>query len=369
MSKQVVAVVFGGRSSEHAISVATAGGVLAAIDRSRYEVVPVGITSTGRFVLQPDDAGRFTLTDGRLPELADSDTEVIWPSEVGDRTLRVSDGDGALRDLAEIDVVLPLLHGPYGEDGTVQGLFELADLPYVGSGVLASAVGTDKQYTKIVLAAAGLDVGRSETVSSDQWRSAPDEVRRRIQTLGHPLFVKPARAGSSVGVSKVSEDAQLEQAFETAFAEDDKALVEAGLVGREIELAVLGPRDGSGTRVSAVAGEIVVDGDGFYDFDAKYLPDSPAHTVCPARVSDAELAELRRVAATAFEALDCRGLARVDVFLTADGVVVNEVNTIPGFTPISMFPMLWQASGVTYRDLITDLIEQAVAVHGGAPRG
>lgn len=364
MSKQVVAVVFGGRSSEHAISVATAGGVLAAIDRDRYEVVPIGITANGRFVAQPDDAAQFTLSDGRLPELADSDTEVIWPSEVGDRTLRATNGDGALRDLAVIDVVLPLLHGPYGEDGTVQGLFELADIPYVGSGVLASAVGTDKQYTKIVLQAAGLEVGRYQTVTLEQWRSAPDEVRERIATLGHPAFVKPARAGSSVGVSKVTDEAELAQAFDVAFAEDDKALVEAGLVGREIELAVLGSRDGSGTRVSQVAGEIVVDGDGFYDFDAKYLPDSPAHTVCPAQVTDTELVELRRVAKAAFEALDCRGLARVDVFLTADGVVVNEVNTIPGFTPISMFPMLWEASGVGYRDLITDLLEQATAARG-----
>lgn len=259
--------------------------------------------------------------------------------------------------------MLPLLHGPYGEDGTVQGLFELADIPYVGSGVLASAVGTDKQYTKIVLQAAGLEVGRYQTVTLEQWRSAPDEVRERIATLGHPAFVKPARAGSSVGVSKVTDEAELAQAFDVAFAEDDKALVEAGLVGREIELAVLGSRDGSGTRVSQV-GEIVVDGDGFYDFDAKYLPDSPAHTVCPAPVTDTELVELRRVAKAAFEALDCRGLARVDVFLTADGVVVNEVNTIPGFTPISMFPMLWEASGVGYRDLITDLLEQATAARG-----
>lgn len=360
MTKQRVAVVFGGRSSEHAISVATAGGVLGAIDRERFDVVPVGITASGRFVLQPDDAERFQLVDGRLPELAPSDTTVIWPSGTEDHHLRAIAHDGTVTDLGEIDVVLPLLHGPFGEDGTIQGLLAMADLPYVGSGVLASAVGTDKEYTKIVLEAAGIDVGRYVTVRPDEFRVAPAEVHGRAAGLGLPLFVKPARAGSSVGVSKVTSDTELDAALEIAFAEDDKALIEAGVTGREIELGVLGSLHGAGTRVSAVAGEIVVSGEGFYDFEAKYLADSPARTVCPADVTDAELAELRRVAKAAFEALDCHGLCRVDVFLTSDGVVVNEVNTIPGFTPISMFPQLWHASGLDYGDLITDLIDQAL---------
>lgn len=356
MTRTRVAVVFGGRSSEHAISVATAGGVLGAIDRDRYDVVPVGITARGRFVLQPDAPDRFQLADGVLPELAPSDTEVVWPSG-GSHELRAVTPEGGLRPLGRVDVVLPLLHGPFGEDGTIQGLLAMSGLPYVGSGVMASALGTDKEFTKTVLGAAGIAVGRYAVVHRDDDRLAIDD---RIAPLGWPVFVKPARAGSSVGVSRVTRPEELDEALRVAFAEDDKALVEAAVDGREIEMAVLGSRSGSGVRVSAVAGEIVVDGDGFYDFDAKYLADSPARTVCPADVTDAELAELRDVARRAFEVLECSGLARVDVFLTAHGVVVNEINTIPGFTPISMFPMLWEASGLHYRELITDLIEQAL---------
>ena len=361
-AKRTVAVVFGGRSSEHSISCATASGVLGAIDRDAYAVVPVGVTRDGRFELQEDDPDRFRLRPERLPEIIPGGLEVVWPSGADDRALRVVDGDGRVRHLADIDVVLPLLHGPWGEDGTVQGLFELAGLPFVGSGVLASAAGMDKQYTKILLEAAGLDGGDWTAVTADEWHADERAVGRRVAAYGLPVFVKPARAGSSVGVTRVDEAGDLAPALAAAFEHDSKALVEPAVDGREIELAVLGPRDGSGVRVAPHAGEILVDGDGFYDFDAKYLDNGAARTVCPADVTDAELAALRTAAAHAFTALDCRGLARVDVFLTEHGVVINEVNTMPGFTPISMFPQLWQASGVSYRDLVTDLIEQAVAL-------
>jgi D-alanine-D-alanine ligase len=353
-----VAVVFGGRSSEHAISCATAGGVLAAIDRDRYEVIPVGITRDGAFVLERDDPAAFGLDPNALPEVRDDGTRVHWPESVRSRELTVRRADGSTESLGDVDVVLPILHGPYGEDGTIQGLLELVGLPYAGNGVLASSLGMDKHFTKTVLEAAGVPVAPWVTLAEEDRRGDVAWLRRRVAGLGYPVFVKPARAGSSVGVTKVDVPDELDAALDTAFAEDSRVLVERGLEGRELEVGVLGARNGGGVRVSAV-GEIIVTGRPFYDFAAKYLDAPGVDLVCPAELGEGERMDLERLAVRAFEAIDGRGLARIDVFLTGEGFVVNEINTMPGFTPISMFPRCWQESGLAYPDLITDLIEQA----------
>lgn len=355
-----VVLLFGGTSSEHSISCATASGVLGAIDRDRFEVIPVGITRGGAFTLQDDDARALALDALDLPEVRDNGTRVRWPDDAASRELRVRDADGGERSLGTVDLVLPILHGTQGEDGTVQGLLELSGLPYVGSGVLASALGMDKHFAKTVLSAAGIDVAPWITVTRHEWDADPDGVRARAAGLGLPAFVKPARAGSSVGVSRVAAPADLDAALATAFREDDRVLVETGLVGREVECAILD--EGPGREPSAsVAGEIVVSGRDFYDFDAKYLGADGIELVCPADVTAEELARMQELSVRAFRAVDGRGLARVDFFLTADGFVLNEINTMPGFTPISMFPACWEASGLAYPDLISRLIDVALA--------
>ncbi|GLI28627.1 D-alanine--D-alanine ligase [Agromyces rhizosphaerae] len=361
MDRRRVAVLFGGRSSEHSISCATAGGVLRAIDRDRYDVIPVGITREGAFVLEADDPERFALDPAHLPEVVDNGTRVHWPESTASRELTVTDASGT-RSLGDVDVVFPILHGRFGEDGTVQSLIELAGLPYVGNGVLASAIAMDKHVAKTVLEGAGIPVAPWVTVTRRALDANRDLWERRIRALGLPVFVKPARAGSSVGVTKVSDWSGLDDALEVAFAEDRSVLVEGAMEGREIECGVLEGRGGAATRVS-VAGEIVVTGREFYDFEAKYLDAPGIDLVCPADLGDGELDELHRVALRAFEAIGGEGLARVDVFLTGEGYVVNEVNTMPGFTPISMFPTCWQHTGLTYGELITELVET------GAERG
>ncbi len=333
--------------------------MLGAIDRDRYEVIPVGITRDGAFTLQPDDAALFALNAEKLPAVEDNGTRIHWPESAVTRELTVTEG-GQTRSLGDIDLVFPILHGPWGEDGTIQGMLELVDLPYVGSGVLASSLGMDKHFTKTVLQQAGIPVAPWRTVSAYEWRTDKDAVRRTAEELGLPAFVKPARAGSSVGVSKVSKWSQLDAAIETALAEDDRVLIESGLVGREVEIAVLGGRPGQATRAS-VAGEIVVTGRDFYDFEAKYLDAPGIDLVCPADLTADELATMQALGAKAFDAIGGEGLARVDFFLTADGFVINEINTMPGFTPISMFPRCWQESGLAYPALITELIDVALA--------
>ncbi|MFT4082435.1 MAG: D-alanine--D-alanine ligase family protein [Nocardioides sp.] len=341
-----VALLFGGRSGEHSISSATAAGVLKAIDREKYEVVPIGITRAGQWVLAAGDSARFEIAGGNLPEVTSaSGRSVAGLGEVGD-----------------VDVVFPLLHGPYGEDGTVQGLLELADLPYVGCGVLASAVGMDKHYMKLVLAGHGLPVGPYVVVGPRDWEQRPSEVVARVQELRFPVFVKPARAGSSLGVTRVDDVSGLADAIEEARFHDPKVLVEQGIEGREIECAVLGGRGGGPARAS-VPGEIVVQTGSheFYDFDAKYLDEGPVRLEAPADLP-AEISErVRELAVRAFEAIGGEGISRVDVFVTPDGeVVVNEINTMPGFTPVSMYPRMWQASGVSYPELIDELIQLAL---------
>ena len=332
--------------------------MLRAIDRDRYRVIPVGITRDGVFVLEDDDPGKFALDAERLPEVVDNGTRVLWPEGGADRTLRVRRADGSLEDLGELEVVLPILHGVHGEDGTVQGFFDTLGIPYAGAGVLDSALCMDKHFMKVVLAAAGVPVAPSVTLTRSRWESDAEGVRADAAALGEPSFVKPARAGSSVGVSKVHHASELDAALAKAFAEDDKVLIESAIIGREVEVAILEGRDGAGARAS-LPGEIVLTTREFYDFEGKYLGGDGAEVVCPADLTETEIAEIQRLGIRAFEAVEGRGLARVDFFLTADGLYVNELNTMPGFTPISMFPKCWIASGMTYPELITELIELA----------
>ena len=362
-----VAVVFGGRSGEHAISCVTAAGVLRAIDRERYDVVPIGVTQNGRWVLAADDPGRWELTGGVLPEVKDGDGPgVVAPLEVGDRNLRVLEPGQVPRELGEVDVVFPLLHGPFGEDGTLQGLLELADVNYVGSGVLASAAGMDKHVMKVLLADAGLPVGPHVVVFPRAWERAARRVRDDVEELGYPVFVKPARAGSSIGITKVHRPEDLDAAIERARRHDPKVVVEAMVEGREIECGVLESTDG-GPPATSLPGEIEVGGEHeFYDFEAKYLDEESIRLTAPADLPDAVTQRVREMSARAFDALGCEGLARVDFFVQPDGrVLVNEINTMPGFTPFSMYPKVWAATGLEYPALVDRLLTLALTRRTG----
>lgn len=354
-----IVLLFGGRSSEHEISCVTARGVLSAIDTEKYHVIPVGITTSGVTVHAADQAAAFTMDAEHMPTVKDNGTRIHWPESPEQKTLRVTDADGVTTVLGEIDVVFPVLHGPFGEDGTIQGMLDLLDLPYVGSGVLASALCMDKHFTKTVLQAAGITVAPWRTLTQDDVARDDELGQKILDELGLPVFVKPARAGSSMGVSKVSEAHQLENALAEAFAADSSVLIEAAVSGREIELAVLGGPDGV-PRVSSVAGEIVYSGRDFYDYEAKYMGAPGVELKCPSEITDSELKMLSELAVRAFASVGCDDLARVDFFLTDSGAVVNEINTMPGFTPISMFPTLWQQSGMSYQQLVTELIELAL---------
>lgn len=360
-TRRTLVLLFGGRSSEHGVSCVTAAGVLRAIDRSLFDVIPVGITKCGATVLMSEDeiAG-FSLDGEVLPEVVDNGTRVLWPESVRSRSLSRITADGAVLPLGEIDVVMPMLHGPWGEDGTVQGMLELVGVPYVGSGVLSSALCMDKHAVKTLLAAAGIPVAPWNTVTRGQLSRDPNIVDTLDAGLHYPLFVKPSRAGSSVGVSRVTEPAELPAALEVALVEDSIVLVEQGVTGREVEIGVLGSRGGEEPRVSTAVGEIVFTGREFYDFEAKYLGGSGVELRLPAEVSETDHAALRLAAVRAFEQAQCAGLARIDFFLTQDGPVLNEINTMPGFTPISMYPRLWEESGISYTDLITELVELAL---------
>jgi D-alanine-D-alanine ligase len=363
--KPRVAVVFGGRSSEHAISVLTAGAVLSAIDREKYEVLPIGITADGRWALTADEPGRMAIENRELPSvagLAESDTGgVLLPLDPASREVTYTEPGAVPKTLGEVDVVFPVLHGPYGEDGTVQGLLELSGVPYVGAGVLASAVGMDKEYMKRVFESFGLPVGPYTTIRPREWASDAAAARKRIVDFagehGWPLFVKPARAGSSMGITKVEDIAGLDEAVEEAQRHDPKVIVESLLSGREIECGVLEFDDGP--RASVPAEIPPVSAHDFYDFEAKYI--DSATGVVPAPLTPEETDRVRELAVLAFEAASCEGLVRADFFLTGDGeFVINEINTMPGFTPISMYPRMWEASGIGYAELIDRLIDAAL---------
>lgn len=363
--KPRVAVVFGGRSSEHGISVVTAGAVLKAIDRTVYDVLPIGITQDGRWALTADEPERMAISDRRTPsvdQLAES-TEggVVLPVDPASREVVYSEPGSVPKALGEVDVVFPVLHGPYGEDGTLQGLLELSGVPYVGSGVLASAVGQDKEYMKRVFTSFGLKVGPYLVIRPREWQHDESGARARIVEFagehGWPLFVKPARAGSSIGITKVDDLSGLDEAIAEAQRHDPKILVEAALRGREIECGVLEFEDGP--RASLPAEIPPPDTHAYYDFEAKYIDSTPG--LVPAPLTDEETAEVRRLAVEAFDAASCEGLVRADFFLTEDGeFVINEINTMPGFTPISMYPQMWQATGVSYPELVDLLVRAAL---------
>ncbi len=357
--KPRVAVVFGGRSTEHAVSCVSAGSVLRALDREAYDVVPVGISREGRWVLEADPQ-RLAITDGRLPSVDPAGAGVVLAADPTARGLVVTEPGSVPRVLGEVDVVFPVLHGPYGEDGTLQGLLELAGMPYVGSGVFASAAAMDKGHMKALLAAAGLPVGPYVLVRPREWERDPATVRDAVAALGLPVFVKPCRAGSSVGITKVKALADLDAAIEGARIHDLRVIVEAGIDGREIECGVLEGEDGKAPEASVPA-EVTVTGDHeFYDFEAKYLDGATVLDV-PAALPAEVAAEVRSMAVAAFEALSCEGLARVDFFVRRNGrVVVNEINTMPGFTPSSMFPLVWAASGLDYPALVDRLVRTAL---------
>ena len=359
--KPRVAVVFGGRSSEHAVSCATAASVLAVIDRDAYDVVPIGISKDGRWVLESGDPDRLVLTAGHEPEVDASATAVVVSNDPARRELTVAEPGETPRALGEVDVVFPLLHGPWGEDGTIQGLFEIGGIRYVGSGVLASAVGMDKHFMKIVLASAGLPVTPYVVVRPREWDDDPKAVRESVEALEYPLFVKPARGGSSLGISRVADPGGLGEAIKTAQEYDPKVIVEASAGdAREIECGVLERLDG-GADASVVA-EITGYGDHeFYDFAAKYLGEEGVSLEVPADVHPDVQAQVQEMSVRAFEALGCEGLARVDFFVGQDGEpTVNEINTMPGFTPSSMYPRMWAESGVSYPELVDRLIRLAL---------
>lgn len=361
--KPRVAVVFGGRSSEHAISCVTAGSVLAAIDTDAYDVVPIGIATDGRWVLESGDPDRLRIeAPDRLPEVDGSRASVTLAPASTSTGLVVTEPSQPPQAFGEVDVVFPVLHGPWGEDGTIQGMLEMAGVRYVGAGVLASAVSMDKAYMKVVLAAAGLPVLPSVTVTARQWEHDRQGAHERAEALGYPLFAKPARGGSSIGISKVHDASALDAAMEEALRYDPKVLLEAYAGGaREVECGVLQALDG--TPETSVAAEIRISGDHeFYDFAAKYLPEEHTELDVPADLPAEVAAQISAMSVEAFEAVGGEGLARVDFFVLPDGrVVVNEINTMPGFTPTSMYPRMWAATGVDYPALVDRLIRLALA--------
>jgi len=367
-----VAVVFGGRSTEHAVSCASAGLILSAINQDRYEVLPIGIATDGRWMLVSGDPSRLALSAGSVPSVESVAVpgSSIVPAAGSSSSLQVTSPGSVPRDLGSVDVVLPLLHGAYGEDGTIQGLLEMTGTRYVGAGVFASAAGMDKEYMKLLLAARGLPLGPYVVVRDREWRAgAGSEERKRVLAeileLGWPVFVKPARGGSSIGITRVSGFEGLEDAIEAAREHDPKVLVEGAVDGIEVECAVLEGLDG-GPPEASVPGQVVVDpGSAFYDFEAKYMASADTMRI-PAPVPPEAAVEIRRLACLAFDAISCEGLARVDFFYTADGrVLVNEINTMPGMTPASGFPMMWAASGLPLPELVDRILQTALRKRPG----
>jgi len=359
MSRLWVGVLFGGRSGEHAISIRSSRYVVDSIDRSRFDMVLVGIDRAGGWHLCSETHYR---TIER--EVTGAGTiKVVAVPRAGRCGLLDPDNPG--RSLPEIDVVFPILHGPYGEDGTIQGLLDLLDVAYVGPGVLGAALCMDKDVCKRVLRDAGLPVVPFETVTDRRWSREPGAVRVAAARLGTPLFVKPANLGSSLGVARVTSAAELDRAVERALSLDSKVLIERAIDGREIECAVLGNDEPQ----ASVPGEIVP-GEAFYSFDDKYADDSRARLLIPAPLAENLREQVRELAVRAFTALQCAGMARVDFFLekTTGQLYINELNTIPGFTSISMYPKLWETSGVSADVLVTRLIELALERHAARRR-
>jgi len=387
MKKLRVGVLFGGRSGEHEVSLLSAASVLKAIDKEKYDVVPIGITREGRWVtaahaerllagraprtLRPSSlragdpqatSAAAVLAKGEgvvVPPIPGENHSALLPFETSNSELQ------AAHNPIDVDIIFPVLHGTFGEDGTIQGLLELADIPYVGAGVLGSAAGMDKDVMKRLFRDAGLPIVKHVTVLRSAWRNDPKRVRRQIESgLRYPVFVKPANLGSSVGISKVHGTSELAAAMNEAARYDRKLIVEQGIGGkkskaREIECSVLGNDD----PIASVAGEIVPIKE-FYDYNAKYL-DKGSELIIPAKLPAKKQNEVRRLAVAAFQAVDCAGLARVDFLMDprSGRMYVNEINTIPGFTSISMYPKLWAASGIPYTELIDRLIQLGLERH------
>ncbi len=348
-----VAIICGGRSSEHEISCTSAGGVLSAIDRNTYEPVMIGITKSGKWTLIADGFD-FSIHDGALPVIPEDGEPVsITPA-----------GFFLQGKPLNIDIAFPILHGPYGEDGTIQGLLEIADIPFVGSGVLASAVAMDKSFAKSIFSASGIPVAAGIVIRKNEWAKNKSALTADVTTLGYPVFVKPVRGGSSRGTTKVSSPQHLDAAIAEAHRFDPKALVENAVIGREIECAVL---EIDGVPQASVVGQIEIDPHfEFYDFEAKYLHGATSITL-PAPISAAFTQEIQQQAIAAFISLGCSGLARVDFFLTPNGeVIINELNTMPGFTATSAYPKMWAASGVAYQEVISHLLASALLRNNGA---
>jgi D-alanine-D-alanine ligase len=368
-----VAVVFGGRSTEHAVSCLGAGHLLAAIDPDRYEVVPIGVTTDGRWVLTSGSPERLAVRGGELPSVdsvATPGTTVEAKFEGGHSGLVVTGAGEVPRSLGEVDVVLPLLHGAWGEDGTLQGLLEMTGTRYAGAGVLASAVSMDKEYMKLLFAARGLPIGPYVVVRDRDWVSGGETGERKrvldeIAELGWPVFAKPARGGSSIGTSKAADQAGLQEAVEAARQHDPKVLVEAAIEGMEIECAVLEGLDG-GPAEASLPGQVLVGGGAdFYDFQAKYL-EADTGMAIPAPIPGEHVEQIRQLACAAFDAVSCEGLARVDFFYTPRGqIILNEINTMPGMTPASGFPRMWEATGLPLPQLADRIIQTALAKRPG----
>ena len=374
MAKKRIVVMYGGKADEHSISCISAASALRALDTDKFEAIPVGITKDGKWIVNGENPLGWSLDEG-LPtvEKTPGAKDVVLEVALGQDGFFAREDDGTLTPFGHVDAVFPVLHGPYGEDGTIQGLFEMMGVPYVGCGVLASAACMDKHYTKVLLAAAGIPVAPGITLDArffdkaSEFKANADAIMAQVSEAGlqYPLFVKPSRAGSSFGVTKVEHEgdaAELAAAVYEASHHDWRILVEQGIDAREIECAVLCPKAGEAPQASW-PGEIVLDkraegDDQFYDFDSKYMDAAASHVEVPANLPEETLNLVRETAKKAFVAVDGAGLSRVDTFVTKDGkVMVNEINTMPGFTSISMYPKAWEATGVRYTDLITMLIE------------
>lgn len=374
MAKKRIVVMYGGKADEHSISCISAASALRALDTDKFEAIPVGITKDGKWIVNGENPLGWSLDEG-LPtvEKTPGAKDVVLEVALGQDGFFAREDDGTLTPFGHVDAVFPVLHGPYGEDGTIQGLFEMMGVPYVGCGVLASAACMDKHYTKVLLAAAGIPVAPGITLDArsfdkaSEFKTDANAIMAQVSEAGlqYPLFVKPSRAGSSFGVTKVEHEgdaAELAAAVYEAFRHDWRILVEQGIDAREIECAVLCPKAGEAPQASW-PGEIVLDkraegDDQFYDFDSKYMDAAASHVEVPANLPEETLNLVRETAKKAFVAVDGAGLSRVDTFVTKDGkVMVNEINTMPGFTSISMYPKAWEATGVRYTDLITMLIE------------
>ena len=351
MKKTTVGVIFGGKSAEHEVSLQSAKNIIDAIDKDKYEVVLIGINKEGRWFLNDKSEYLLNTTNPKLIQLNKTENEVaLIPGDKSNQLINIYNH----QVLGEIDVIFPVLHGPYGEDGSVQGLMRLADLPYVGANILGSAVGMDKDVMKRLLRDAGIPIADFLTYN---YRTITEITYEGIKNaLGSPFFIKPANLGSSVGISKVHNQAEFKKAVEVAFQFDTKVVIEENIVGREIECSVLG----NGNPMASVPGEVLPQGD-FYSYEAKYIDEKGAVLDIPAKLPEDMVDKIQRYAIAAFKVLCCEGMARVDFFMQEDGhLIINEINTIPGFTRISMYPKLWEMSGVPYPELIDRLIQLAI---------